>query len=55
MRRRARTFQVDGVLAPSGPFGGGGNLLVTGGSVWAIDGYHNAVVRLPLAAFGSER
>jgi YVTN family beta-propeller protein len=47
------TDEVDRVLAPDVAFGGGGNILVAGGSVWVSDFYNNVVLRLPLSAFGS--
>jgi len=45
------TNLVDRVLAPGTAFGGGGSLVVAAGSAWVTDGYNNAVLRLPLAAF----
>ncbi|MBI3745198.1 MAG: YncE family protein [Chloroflexi bacterium] len=46
------TNTVDRALVPAESFGGGGGMVVDAGSVWVIDGYNNAVLRLPLAAFG---
>ena len=46
------TNAVDRVLKPSLTFGGGGDIVVANGSVWVADGYNNAVIRLPLTAFG---
>jgi streptogramin lyase len=45
------TNTVDRILAPGTAFGGGGDILVTAGSVWVIDGYNSAVLRLPSTAF----
>jgi virginiamycin B lyase len=45
------TNSIDRVLVPGAPFGGGGDIVVAGGSAWVVDGYNNAVIRLPLAAF----
>jgi len=45
------TNTVDRVLVPSTEFGGGGDIVVAGGSVWVIDAYHNAVIALPMSAF----
>jgi len=47
------TDSVDRVLVPGTAFGGGGNLVVAGGSVWVSDAYNDAVIRLPLSAFAS--
>jgi hypothetical protein len=47
------TNTVDRVLVPDQTFGGGGDIVVVAGSVWVVDGYHNAVLRLPLSAFGA--
>jgi len=43
-----------GRLGPSigSGFGGGGDIVVAGGSVWVVDGYHSAIIRLALADFG---
>ena len=46
------TNSIDRVLTPGPSFGGGGDILVTAGSVWVVDGYNNIVLRLPLEAFG---
>lgn len=46
------TNVIDRVLVPDQPFGGGGGLVAAAGSVWVVDGYNTAVMRLPLAAFG---
>jgi virginiamycin B lyase len=46
------TTKVDRVLKPSVQFGGGGDIVVADGSVWVLDGYNNAVLRLPMNAFG---
>lgn len=43
--------EIDRILAPDVPFGGGGNLVMVGGSVWVPDPYNNTVLRLPLSAF----
>jgi len=45
------TNSIDRVLVPGDAFGGGGSMVVQAGSVWVIDGYNGAVLRLPLAAF----
>ena len=45
------TKAVDRVLAPGATFGGGGDIVVAGGSVWVSDGWNGNVLRLPLAAF----
>jgi hypothetical protein len=45
------TNTIDHVLVPGTNFGGGGDIVVAAGSVWVVDGYHNVVLRLPLAAF----
>ena len=45
------TNSIDRVLAPGPTFGGGGDIVVADGSVWVSDGWHNAVLRLPLSAF----
>jgi streptogramin lyase len=47
------TDSVDRVLIPGTSFHGGGNLVVAAGSVWVFDALHNAVIRLPMSAFGS--
>jgi len=46
------TNTIDRVLVPNLAFGGGGDIVMLAGSVWVSDGYNNAVVRLPLTAFG---
>lgn len=46
------TNAIDRVLVTGSAFGGGGDIIVAAGSVWVADGYNNAVLRLPLAAFG---
>jgi streptogramin lyase len=46
------TNTIDRVLKPIGSFGGGGGVLVLAGSVWVVDYYNMAVLRLPFAAFG---
>ena len=46
------TNTVKRVLRPGTAFGGGGGLVATSSAVWVVDGYHDAVLRLPLAAFG---
>lgn len=46
------TNAIDRVLVTDSAFGGGGEIIVAAGSVWVVDGYNNAVLRLPLAAFG---
>ena len=51
-RISAATNAVDRRLSPGADFGGGGDLVVAAGSVWAIDGGHDRVLRLPLSAFG---
>jgi len=43
--------EIDRILAPDVPFGGGGNLVMVGGAVWVPDPYNNTVLRLPLSAF----
>lgn len=50
-RVAAATNAVDLELSPGGDFGGGGDLVVAAGSAWVIDGGHDRVLRLPLAAF----
>ncbi|MBI3745478.1 MAG: hypothetical protein HY264_02920 [Chloroflexi bacterium] len=45
------TNTVDRVLIPGTTFGGGGDMVATSSAVWIIDGYHDAVLRLSLAAF----
>ena len=45
------TNTIDRVLVPGTAFGGGGDIVVLAGSVWVVDGYNNAVLRLPMAAF----
>ena len=45
------TNAIDRVLLPGATFGGGGDIVVADGSVWVSDGWNNAVLRLPLAAF----
>lgn len=45
------TNSIDRVLVPGTTFGGGGDIVVAAGSVWVVDGYNNAVIRLPLTAF----
>ena len=52
VRVDAATNAIDRVLKPGTSFGGGGQLIVAAGSVWVVDGYNYAVLRLPLAAFG---
>ena len=47
------TNSIDRVLVPSRSFGGGGDIVVAAGSVWVVDGYHNAILRLPMTAFGA--
>ena len=51
VRIDAATNTIDRVLVPSIEFGGGGDIVVAGGSVWVVDGYHDAVIGLPLSAF----
>ena len=48
----AATNSVDRVLIPGEGFRGGGNMLVSAGSLWLVDDRNSAVLRLPLAAFG---
>lgn len=43
---------IDRVLVTGSAFGGGGDIVVAAGSVWVVDGYNNALLRLPLTAFG---
>jgi streptogramin lyase len=45
------TNSIDRVLVTGASFGGGGDIVVAAGSVWVVDGYNNAVIRLPLTAF----
>jgi len=53
VRINPNTNTIDRVLVPSSKFGGGGDIVVAAGSVWAADGYNNVVIRLPMAAFGA--
>jgi streptogramin lyase len=46
------TDTVDRVIVPGTSFHGGGNLVVAAGSVWVFDAIHDALLRLPLSAFG---
>lgn len=46
------TNTIDRVLIPSTEFGGGGDIVVAAGSVWVADDYHDAIIGLPLDAFG---
>jgi YVTN family beta-propeller protein len=50
-RLASTTNSVDLELSPGIDFGGGGDIVVAGGSVWVIDGGNDRVLRLPLAAF----
>jgi len=50
-RISATTNAVDLELTPGPTFGGGGDMVVAAGSVWAIDNGNGRVLRLPLAAF----
>ena len=45
------TNTIDRVLVPGPSFGGGGDIVLAGGSVWVVDGYNNTVLRLPFSAF----
>jgi glutamine cyclotransferase len=51
VRVNPATNTIDRVLVPGSAFGGGGDILLAAGSVWVVDGYHNAVIRLPTSAF----
>jgi YVTN family beta-propeller protein len=53
VRINPATNAIDHVLVPGLAFGGGGDLVVLGNSVWVVDGYRNAVLRLPLSAFAT--
>jgi DNA-binding beta-propeller fold protein YncE len=50
-RVASATNTVDRELSPGADFGGGGDIVVAAGSVWVVDGGHDRVLRLPLAAF----
>jgi YVTN family beta-propeller protein len=45
------TNSIDRVLVPDTTFGGGGDIVVADGSVWVLDGYNSALLRLPFTAF----
>jgi len=46
------TNSIDRAIVPGPSFGGGGDVLVLGDSVWVVDIQHNELLRLPLSAFG---
>lgn len=50
-RVASTTDSIDRELSPGADFGGGGDLVVAAGSVWVVDGGHDRILRLPLAAF----
>ncbi|MBI2780592.1 MAG: hypothetical protein HYX55_02195 [Chloroflexi bacterium] len=52
VRINPATNAIDRVLRPDVPFGGGGGILLVGGSAWVTDGWNGVVLRFPLAAFG---
>ena len=51
VRVNPATNTIDRVLVPGPKFGGGGDILVLGDSVWVLDGYNGQVLRMPLSAF----
>jgi YVTN family beta-propeller protein len=51
VRINPATNKVDRVLVSGRTFGGGGDIVVLGSSVWVTDGYNGEVLRLPLSAF----
>jgi YVTN family beta-propeller protein len=46
------TNQIDRVLSLGTAFTGGGDMALAAGSLWVVDGANDAVIRLPLSAFG---
>jgi hypothetical protein len=51
VRVNPATNRIDRVVVTGSTFGGGGDMVVLGDSVWILDGYNNQVLRLPLSAF----
>jgi YVTN family beta-propeller protein len=51
VRINPATNAIDRVVVPGPTFGGGGDVVVLGDSVWVLDGYNNQILRLPLSAF----